>query len=288
MGANGATVDCRGRFLQAVEDGRQQTAKWVSGRIIVGNRQIILAADAGKRRIAASQITAVGGRYDHAQAIARVSDYLAIEYTGNDVILLAPEPDFESFQLRFTQAALGEALLEIRHPAVEGGVVTDATWVDGKVRVTDGAVQIATRDAQFIEIEVTDVSRFETAQQTVDGESQTVLQVRHTESDGTAVQTDITGETWKTALIGAFIERGFEATQTEIDLSGAEEQVLMALQSGVSPFEIPSFVGMEVDRVEEIYDRLVELDVLRTVRTRKEVELTARGRNIASGAVESE
>jgi len=59
----------------------------------------------------------------------------------------------------------------------------------------------------------------------------------------------------------------------------------MALYSGVSPFEIPAFIGKDVDTVEEIFERLVELDIVDEVRVRREVTLNSRGRNIASEAM---
>jgi len=59
----------------------------------------------------------------------------------------------------------------------------------------------------------------------------------------------------------------------------------MALYSGVSPFEIPSFLGMEVDGVEETFERLIDLEVVEEVRVRREVALNSRGRNIASEAM---
>jgi len=46
----------------------------------------------------------------------------------------------------------------------------------------------------------------------------------------------------------------------------------MALYSGVSAFQIPSFVGMDVDDVEDIFQRLIENDILEDVRVRKEVQ----------------
>jgi len=59
----------------------------------------------------------------------------------------------------------------------------------------------------------------------------------------------------------------------------------MALYSGVSAFQIPSFVGMDVDDVEDIFQRLIENDILEDVRVRKEVQLEARGRSVASDAM---
>ncbi len=70
-----------------------------------------------------------------------------------------------------------------------------------------------------------------------------------------------------------------------MDLSDKETQVLTALYSGISPFKIPEFVDMEIEEVEDVYDRLMESDILEPVRTRREVQLEARGRSIASDAM---
>ena len=59
----------------------------------------------------------------------------------------------------------------------------------------------------------------------------------------------------------------------------------MALYSGVSPFKIPEFVGRDVDEVEAIYERLIDLGILDRVRVRNEVTLTSSGRSIASDAL---
>ena len=47
--------------------------------------------------------------------------------------------------------------------------------------------------------------------------------------------------------------------------------MLVALYSGVSPFEVPDFVGMDVEAVEETFDSLVEKGVLTEKRVRREV-----------------
>jgi helix-turn-helix protein len=69
------------------------------------------------------------------------------------------------------------------------------------------------------------------------------------------------------------------------ELSEMESQVLMALYSGVSPFEMSDFVGIDVDEVEEIYQNLLEMGAVDEVRTRTEVSLNAHGRNLASEAM---
>lgn len=59
----------------------------------------------------------------------------------------------------------------------------------------------------------------------------------------------------------------------------------MALYSGVSPFEIPDFVGLDVEAVEDIFEQLAEQGVVQKTRTRREVGLKPRGRSIASEVI---
>jgi hypothetical protein len=82
----------------------------------------------------------------------------------------------------------------------------------------------------------------------------------------------------RAALDSAVIE---SRQDEEYELTETESEVLMALHSGVSPFEMPEFVGADVEEVEAIYDRLIELDVIEVVRERTEVEMTAQGRSVA-------
>jgi len=59
----------------------------------------------------------------------------------------------------------------------------------------------------------------------------------------------------------------------------------MALYSGVSPFEMADFVGIDVEEVEEVYRKLLEVGAVDKVRVRTEVSLNAHGRNLASEAM---
>jgi helix-turn-helix protein len=79
-----------------------------------------------------------------------------------------------------------------------------------------------------------------------------------------------------------------EGREDDYELSEMESQVLMALYSGVSPFEMADFVGTTPDDVEEIYQKLLEVGAVDKVRTRTEVSLNAQGRNMASEAMSGE
>lgn len=285
-------LDKQGRFLQVVKDGRRrEQVDWTDGRIIMSNRRIILASREGQRTIPLSDLDDVGGRFDVNQRIARVAEYTALRFgeRGEQVVLLTSSSDPEEIEDYLYASLLDREHIYVRHPAVAGGVVQDIDWADGRVKVDveEEAVDIL-RDDELISIELDDISEFTTAEQTVRGETRPVLKVGHTLDDGTSVQTHISGTDRHCSFLQSLFREGEQRSQIGVELDYSEQKVLMALHSGVSPFEIPNFVDMDVDTVEDIYDRLVELDVLDELRRRREVELTTRGRKVASGAMEQE
>ncbi|WP_135829019.1 CheF family chemotaxis protein [Halorussus halobius] len=277
-------TDTKGRFLQVVKNGRKlNDPEWTSGRILLSNKRLVLAGNQGKRTIPLSKIKGLRGRYDVNQAVASVSDYLSVEF-ANNVVLLSSSKDIDDFETDVYGALLNQKMVLTKHPAVEGGVIQDTDWEKARIKIGDGVVNVAIASGTFVGIELDDIGSVERATRTVQGEQRTVLEVEHTQGD-TSVQTYVSGKTRRCALLETLFQKGERKNEGGVELDETEKEVLMALYSGVSSFEIPDFLGMEVDEVEEIFERLIELDVLEEVRKRREVSLKTRGRNIASESI---
>ncbi|MFB6131983.1 MAG: CheF family chemotaxis protein [Halanaeroarchaeum sp.] len=283
--------DAKGKFLQAVKKGRKlNDAEWTPGRILLSNKRIILVSNDGKRAIPLSKITSLSGRYDVNQTVAKVSDYISLRLQSESVLLISVGSNTESFEFELFGAMLNQEEVQVKHPAVEGGVIQDTSYERARVSVDDGEekqLNVALSTGSFVPIDLDDVGSVDTGKQEVNGTERPILKVEHAE-EGTSVQTYFAGESHAMAVLESLFKRGVEKTQGSIDLSETEKRVLMGLYSGVSPFEIPDFLGMDVDEVEDIYERLVEMDVLEEVRTRREVALKTRGRNIASEVINDE
>jgi len=279
-------LDTRGKFLQAVKDDREvPEADWLTGRVLLSNQRLVLVSNAGKRTLKLSRLGSLTDRVDVNQAATQTSNYLTLRY-DDDVILLQPA-DPEAFETALYKALLDHGTFLVRHPAVEGGVVRDTDWQKARATVEDDAVGLAVADGSFVEVELDDIGTIDTAERTVVEDKRTVIEVEHTE-DETSVQTYVSGDARRCLHLEGLLRKGESRTKANIDLSAEEKEVLMALYSGVSPFEIGDFVDLPVERVEEIYEDLIELEVLEEVRVRREVGLTARGRNLASGAMNDE
>lgn len=271
-------ADMQGQYMQAVESGRRvDDATWSSCRIVLTNRRLVLVAD-GKTSVPLADIDEVGGRYDVNQRAAGVASYLSVR-VGEDVLLVSAA-EHEEFETDFYHATLDGALLYVKHPAVEGGVVQDTGWTKARIRIADEDVRFALADGGKVVVDRDDIGEVEVDERQAVGEQRTVIEVEHTEGE-ISVQTYVTGEVHDLSILEQVLEEGVERNRADLDLGPVEKQVVMALHSGVSPFEIPEFVGADVEEIEEIYDRLVELDVIEVVRERTEVEITAQGRSVA-------
>ena len=271
-------TDTRGQFMQAVQGGRElNDASWSACRIVLTTQRLVLIAD-GKRQIPLQSIDRIADRHDVNQASAGVSNYVAL-HLDEDVVLVSAG-EHEAFETDLYRASLNGEIILVQHPAVEGGVVQDSEWTKGRMKVTDEALRLALADGQAVEIERADIGDLTVEEKTVSGEDRTVIAVEHTD-DGISVETHLAGEEFHATVLQVMLAESAERNQADLDLSSTERRVIMALHSGVSPFDIPSFVGIDVEQSEEIFDRLIELDVISVVRERTEVQLTTKGRRVA-------
>ena len=280
-------ADTSGRFLKFVDGGTEvDDPKWSNGRLLLSNRRLILVGKGGKRTIPLATIDALTGRVEVNGSVAGISNFTSLRM-GEDVLLITTK-EHRAFELDLCTALLDEEQVLVRHPAVEGGVVHEPEWEGARVNLGDGeTVNVATNEGSFVTVELDDVGKVEVAERTVKGETREVVEIEHSDG-GTSVETHLAGTSRTCSFMKVVFERGLELNSGPVELDRNQKQVLMALYSGISPFEIPEFTGIDVEATEETYERLVELDVLSEVRIRREVELTPRGRNLASRAMSDE
>jgi helix-turn-helix protein len=276
-------LDTRGKFAHAVKNGQEMTdADWQPCRVVITNERIILAAD-DQLSIPLAEIDQMGERLDLNQNIAAETEYATL-HVDNDIILVSAS-DHDTFETKFYSAILEGAVIYVKHPAVVGGVVQGNEWQRGRLKVDQDAVHMILEDGQKFVIDRDDIGEFETDARDIAGEERSVIEVEHTDEEDRSVQTYLSGREHHISVLSQLLQEGAERNRADIDLSPVETRVVMALYSGVSPFAISEFVGIDVEKVEEIYDRLIELDVIEVVRERKEVGLTPQGRTVAGEAM---
>ncbi|AEH07376.1 CheF family chemotaxis protein [Methanothermococcus okinawensis] len=86
------------------------------------------------------------------------------------------------------------------------------------------------------------------------------------------LESQLASESWSGDRIKSEIEQ----------LEPEEQEILTALYTGISSLELPPMMGLEVDEVEKILEKLIDKGLLDLVRIRKETELTEKGRAITN------
>jgi helix-turn-helix protein len=278
-------VDTSGDYLYAVRDRQQvEETSWRSCRIVLTDERLVLSTSGGKQAVPHSKISVP----EASESV--VPEGLADEPAtplriGNNVILVDAQ-GLDDFEREYCRAALHDEVILAKYPAVVGGVVQDeAEWSKARFRLDDDQISLGLPGTETVTFPLDDVGTVETATQQVMGDSRQVVRVEHTDANDRSVQTHFSGMEWHSRALSALLHSVIEKRGEGYELSPVESQVLMALYSGVSPFEMADFVGIEADEVEEVYTKLLEMGAVDKVRDRTEVALNAQGRNLASEAM---
>jgi helix-turn-helix protein len=276
-------VDTAGDYQYVVRDGQPvEEPRWQTSRIVLTNKRLILASGDGKQSLPHGKVRLANGDALPGGVDADGATPLQV----GDNVVLVDASDVGDFEREYCRADLDTEVILVKYPAVVGGVIQDTEWSKARFRFADDQVKIALPGGNMTSFEVEDVGTIETTELTVMGEQRSVVQVEHTDEQDRSVETHFSGTDAHCEalehLFGKVIEQRQDDDQ---ELSEMEGQVLMALYSGVSPFEMSDFVGIDVDEVEEIYQNLLEMEAVDEVRTRTEVSLNAHGRNLASEAM---
>lgn len=279
-------LDTKGALAHVVRDGtRLHDSKWQRGRLLVSNRRLVFAGANGKQTVPLSSVSGILDRYDINQNFSTVSEYVGLK-TDSDVFLVSSsEPD--AFEQTLYGALVDGDIILVKHPAIAGGVLQDTDWQRARVTLDEEAVNLAIGDGSYLRVEKADVGSTKTDVRSVQSERRPVVEVEHTE-EGTSVESYIAGPKRVCSTIRAVLQQGIDENTTNIELDEVEKEVLTALFSGVSSFELPEFLDVDPDEVEAVYDRLIDLGVVEEVRVRREVSLRPRGRMLANEVVKEQ
>jgi hypothetical protein len=280
-------AETQGDFRYAIKQGSPvPDDSWKSCQITLTTERLVLATGSNRHGIPRSRIELADADVLPEKGPSTGANELLLRIGDNALVVSGT--DHDAFTVDFYRATLNGEVVLVKHPAVEGGVVQDeAAWEKALFKFADGAVIIARSNDQF-EVDIDDIGGIETGQAQVMDNSRRVVEIEHTQGDR-SVETHLSGKDRHTSILAALFEQTAQRNEGSTgSLDETEQQMLMALYSGVSPFEMAEFVGIEVDEVEEIYQNLLEKGAVDKVRTRTEVTLNAQGRNMASQAMTEE
>jgi len=292
--------DTVGKFISpiACNEKRFRDAKWSLGRIILSNKNIWMIGKGKKKKIVLNRIFDVGGRFDISTEVKMTPYYLLVRHYGPkkenliSLVTSGKKEEFEKLKDSLHGILLNGKIVLVKYPVKKGGVLQrDVKWEKAQMAVKGNKLRMVTQSGKIIKIDLDKTQLVKKEEREVNNQKKRVLDVQFSEEEDDmdfSIEAYIHGPPSLLNILYGYIYGGFDKVTADISLSEAEKQIIMSLYTGVSPFEIPGFLGLDVGEVEDIYDRLIETGILKEVRKRKEVILTTRGKNFASGALGSE
>ncbi|MFB6105677.1 MAG: CheF family chemotaxis protein [Halobacteriaceae archaeon] len=271
-------ADFRGRFLvdSRGHDGSEPT----SGRVLLSNRRLVLASDAGKTTVPLSETFDVAVREVPVKAREFFDDTVTIGFRrdgeAHTAVVEADADVIDRFVTVLYKARLAGTTVALRHPAQVGGRVTDAAAARATLRIESGGIALE-GDGRRVTIELGNVVHFERRTRELEGASRQVLSVRHV-VDGTVYTTQLRlASSDAMNILGRYLRREYAAhleAVRDLDLSPADKEVLVALYSGAEGGHLARMLDLESAQVSMILseladDGLVEVD--------DQTSLTARG-----------
>lgn len=279
-------ADFIGRFFAPGVTGEPPT-----GRIILSQRRLVLAADGLKETIPLSSVfdaklgqvpPEMAGYFNDTVTVAyRIGDehrVAAIEGSGANI---------DRFGTVLFKVLLNGTDVLVRHPARIGGRVTDASPSRATLKLQHGSLTFEREDSPFT-VDLGAVVSVERADRDLGNGPHPVVTFRHID-EGTAVTSEVgIDSARKTNLLGRYIRLRYADVQEEladVSLDGDELEVLVALYSAGESASLSAVVDVEPQRLTMLLNGLAAEGIV--VDTDGGTKLTAKGRVVVGQRLES-
>ena len=279
-------------------------ANWVQCKVVLTYGGIWLMYGNNKKGIPLAMIASLGREIPKKQLGTSVSDYIAVTYVSENkeitVAITGQSSQLKKLKKYIMFLRLNKKPVYVLHPAKVGGVIKDgAVWAKGLLNIAwtpGGAADklVIQRKEGNVEILMNNIEMVQTESPNIGGKVQQIANIKYSDSENTyntfilsGIQNSlieyINDHLREQGVISSHASDSATDSSSDAAIAETEEEILVALYSGVSALEVPSFMeGMDVDQVELIYDKLISYGLVELIRLRKDVKLTPKGRNIVN------
>ena len=262
-----------------------------SGRIVLSQRRLVLAADDARVTVPLSSVFDVTVEQVPQAVEGYFNDTVTVAYRDGDARRLAAiegsDDNIDRFVTVLFKVLLNGTDVRVRHPARIGGHVTDAPTVRARLKLSLGSVSFASDDAP-LSVDLDDVIAVEREERDLGNGPRPVISFRHI-ADGSAVTSEVglpSGR--KTNLLGRYIRLRYADAKAELESfepSDAEMEVLVALYTAGSDVSLASIMDIDPQQLTMLLNGLADEGIL--VDTDEGTEITAKGRIIVGQRLES-
>ncbi|MFC7069925.1 CheF family chemotaxis protein [Halobaculum lipolyticum] len=279
-------ADFVGRFFAPGVDGEPPT-----GRIVLSQRRLVLAADGYKETIPLSKVFDVTIGQVPPEMAGYFNDTVTVAYRkgeGRGVAAIeGTDTNIDRFATVLFKVLLNGTKALARHPAKVGGRVVDTDTRKTRLDVTQGTLSFEGGGDVFA-VDLANVVSVERTQRDLGNGSHPVVSFRHID-DGTAVTSEVGMTSGRlTNILGRYVRLRYADLQAELeDLNPSEEEmeVLVAAYSAGPGVSLSKVVDIEPQRLTMLLNGLIDEGLL--VDTDEGTNLTAKGRVVVGQRIES-
>jgi|GEM_PF-1082954 len=281
---------------------------WKRVKIVLTHTNLWMIQDSTKERIPLGGITGIG-RDVSSKISMPLGKYLAIDYIADGKTFIhaitSTKDQVKKLKMYILLVQLNKTSAYLLHPAKIGGVLqTDTKWQKRVLTISKGTSSEGISDQLVFKIEggedvtilLSRVEQAKTEERVIGKASREVLNITHNTDENTYDTCVFTKNLihLREYFNDFMLDKGVE-TRVSIDpamgdndstgpeLSEMEDEIMIALYSGVSSLEMETMVdNVTVDELENIYDKMIRDGMAETVRIRKEIQLTAKGKNVVN------
>ena len=309
MGKEKVVVGTEGEFAHLGSGGVSVTKpEWKKSKIYLTHTHLWLVQGSKKESIPLKGISAVG-RDVSAKIGMAPEKYVSIDYLlegkTNTLAITGTKDEMKKLKRYILLLQLNNTPAYVLHPSKVGGVIqTDTKWQKRMLGITrgkglDGITDILLFKAQGsndFKILLSNVEQFKKDERKIGDSTKEIIDVTHDMGDNTYNTCIFTKNIGRLVeYLNDYLADKGVATKVSAEtamwagdtkgpeLSDKEEEVMVALYSGVSSLEMESVIeGLTSDDIDRLYDKMIRDGLAETVRIRKEIELTVKGKNIVN------
>lgn len=163
-------------------------------------------------------------------------------------------------------------------PESRGGVVTRGVkWVRGFIGIGRKALWLLSK-FNITRIGYDDVSQIELEKRTIGSKERKVLVINHVDEGEVLTSLILCPETTM-QILSDYLTKITDKYKVNEELSDLEKEALTLVYSGIDSITIESMLQIDLDRLNEIYEKFERLGLAKVTKIRKELELTPKGVN---------
>lgn len=279
-------ADFVGRFFAPGIEGDPPT-----GRILLSQRRLVLAADDYKETIPLSSVFDVKVGQVPPEMAGYFNDTVTVAYRTDDrrgvAAIEGNDTNIDRFATVLFKVLLNGTKALVRHPAKVGGRVVETDAHKARLDVTQGALSFEGCPEPFT-VDLRAVVSVERTQRDLGDGTRPVISFRHID-DGTAVTSQVGMNSGRlTNILGRYIRLRYADVKEEledVELGEEETEVLVAAYSAGPSVSLSKVVDIEPQRLTMLLNGLIDEGLL--VDTDEGTKLTAKGRVVVGQRIEN-